>query len=193
VAENVAAARTDRRVRRTRAAVLEALTELILEKGYESVTVSDIIARADIGRSTFYAHFTDKRDVFDDLISDLAELLTVDESSAGGGVFAFSLPLFEHIVEQRAVISALFGPNGQSAAWAVTSKTLGAVIADELRGRPRASEVGPEQLSLVVDFVVGGFTSIIAHWIAGKRRYTAAELDAAFRGLVVPGVERTLG
>ena len=50
----------DRRVSRTRRALKEALTDLILEKGYESVTVQDVIDRADVGRSTFYAHFPDK-------------------------------------------------------------------------------------------------------------------------------------
>src|SRR5687767_3562998 len=61
----------DRRVRRTRRLVQQALVELILEKGYDAVTVTDIIDRADVGRSTFYAHFTDKQDV---LFSNLDEL-----------------------------------------------------------------------------------------------------------------------
>ena len=42
--------REDRRVTRTRRALKEALTDLILEKGYESVTVQDVIDRADVGR-----------------------------------------------------------------------------------------------------------------------------------------------
>ena len=53
---------TDRRVRRTRHLLQEALQELILEHGYDSVTVQDILDRADVGRSTFYAHFRDKDD-----------------------------------------------------------------------------------------------------------------------------------
>jgi AcrR family transcriptional regulator len=54
--------RPDRRVSKTRKALKEALTDLILEKGYEAVTVQDVIDRADVGRSTFYAHFIDKDD-----------------------------------------------------------------------------------------------------------------------------------
>ncbi|WP_051132977.1 TetR/AcrR family transcriptional regulator [Nocardia paucivorans] len=53
----------DRRIRRTRDALHLALIESMLERGYERVTVSDIIARADIGRSTFYAHYRDKDDL----------------------------------------------------------------------------------------------------------------------------------
>ena len=53
----------DRRVRKTRKALRDALVELTLEKGYAAVTVGDIADRADVGRTTFYAHFTDKEDL----------------------------------------------------------------------------------------------------------------------------------
>ncbi|WP_412537769.1 helix-turn-helix domain-containing protein [Longispora sp. K20-0274] len=68
-------ASTDRRVRRTRLALRHALVELMVDKGYDAVTVQDIIDRADVGRSTFYAHFTDKEHLFRSGIQDLqAEL-----------------------------------------------------------------------------------------------------------------------
>ena len=51
----------DRRVQRTRKLLQDALMALILEKGYEAVTIQDIIDRANVGRSTFYAHFLDKQ------------------------------------------------------------------------------------------------------------------------------------
>ena len=51
---------TDRRVRRTRRTLTEAFVALVLEQGYERLTVQDILDRADVGRSTFYAHFRDK-------------------------------------------------------------------------------------------------------------------------------------
>ena len=183
----------DRRVRRTRAAIQDALTALILDKGFDSVTVTDIIEKADIGRSTFYAHFTDKRDVFDDIISELTQFLAAGSAQNDQVVFAFSLPLFEHIVDQKPVISALFGPGGHSVALQMTSDALSSVISGELRERCRAKPVSPEQLALVVDFVVGAFTSMIAHWMASPTPYSPKELDTAFRALVVPGVERMLG
>ena len=63
--------RPDRRVGKTRRALKEALTDLILEKGYEGVTVQDVIDRADVGRSTFYAHFIDKDDLLMAILADL--------------------------------------------------------------------------------------------------------------------------
>ena len=64
----------DRRVRRTRAALREALLALMTEKGYEAVTVQDLIDRADIGRSTFYSHFTDKTDLLHDMLTEMRTL-----------------------------------------------------------------------------------------------------------------------
>lgn len=62
---------TDRRVRRTRRALHDALLTLMTEKSFDAVTVQDIIDRADVGRSTFYSHFTDKRDLLDSGFEDL--------------------------------------------------------------------------------------------------------------------------
>ncbi len=53
----------DRRVRRTRENLFSALSELMQEKRYNKITIQDIIDRADVGRSTFYAHFETKDDL----------------------------------------------------------------------------------------------------------------------------------
>jgi AcrR family transcriptional regulator len=50
----------DRRTVRTRRALLTAFIELVLERGYAAIGIGDIVDRADIGRSTFYAHFSGK-------------------------------------------------------------------------------------------------------------------------------------
>ena len=47
--------KTDRRVQRTQKLIHEAMISLMLETGYEKITIQDIIDRANIGCSTFYA------------------------------------------------------------------------------------------------------------------------------------------
>src|SRR5260370_8381887 len=53
----------DRRIVRTRATLQHALNSLILKKRYESITITDICDAANVGRSTFYAHYTSKDDL----------------------------------------------------------------------------------------------------------------------------------
>ena len=53
----------DRRIIRTRGVLQHALTSLILKKGYEAITIQDICDEANVGRSTFYAHYTSKDDL----------------------------------------------------------------------------------------------------------------------------------
>ena len=56
--------RTDRRVRRTRELLQNALIDLIRERGYDSITIQDIVDRANVGRTTFYLHYNSKDELF---------------------------------------------------------------------------------------------------------------------------------
>src|SRR5215510_13478896 len=56
--------KTDRRVQRTRELLQKALIELIGERGYDAITIQDIVDRANIGRTTFYLHYNSKDELF---------------------------------------------------------------------------------------------------------------------------------
>ncbi|MFI7640429.1 TetR/AcrR family transcriptional regulator [Nonomuraea sp. NPDC049400] len=178
----------DRRVRRTRRMVQEALVALILEKGYEAVTVTDIIDRADVGRSTFYSHFTDKQDV---LLSNLDELAFLHRAPASGSreLFAFSRPMFEHVREQERLVRALLGRRGGGPVHARGERLLADLVRDELLAAgARASAA----LDLLVVCVVGAFMGLLRAWVDGETAASPAELDAAFRAAVEPGVRAVL-
>ncbi len=72
----------DRRQRRTRAAIFSAFSSLLERQSYGSITVQQIIDRADVGRSTFYAHFGTKEDLLRELCGELFGHVM---SSAAGG------------------------------------------------------------------------------------------------------------
>ncbi|MGW0196418.1 TetR/AcrR family transcriptional regulator [Nonomuraea sp. NPDC003201] len=179
----------DRRVRRTRRVVQEALVALILEKGYDAVTVTDIIERADVGRSTFYSHFTDKQDVLFGNLDELAFLHPVP-AARSGELFAFSLPMFEHVREQRRLVRALLGRRGGGQVYARGEQLLAAAVRNELvAAGARASA----SLDLLVVCVVGAFMGLMRAWVDGESTATPAELDAAFRAAIEPGVRAALG
>lgn len=56
--------KTDRRTQRTREKLRNALMELIAERGYDAITIQNIVDRADVGRTTFYLHYNSKDELF---------------------------------------------------------------------------------------------------------------------------------
>src|SRR5215470_3992019 len=108
----------DRRVRRTQKLLHRALISLVLERNYDSITIQEILDRADIGRSTFYAHFKSKDEL---LISGIHELRDTLESAMQStrsalkrheAVVSFSLAMFQHASEYREVYHALLNTQG---------------------------------------------------------------------------------
>lgn len=109
------AQRQDRRVGRTKRRLKEALLTLIRERGYEGITVEELTARADVGRSTFYSHFTSKEDLLFDGFDVWLRSLTVPPAGSGGARrFHFSLPLLHHIRGQQRFFQATIGRGGNA-------------------------------------------------------------------------------
>jgi AcrR family transcriptional regulator len=187
--------RTDRRVSRTRRALKEALTDLILETGYEAVTVQEIIDRADVGRSTFYAHFSDKEELLMAILSDLqVPGPDVSHRNADDPAFGWTLELFLHFGSARRLFKALAssqsGPPGQRemTGW------LEDLAQAELRRLRAPRKLDPVQRDTVVRFLVGTFMGFMVWWMREENEDLPAEaVDHAFRSLVMPGVANVLG
>lgn len=82
--QHLEGASQDRRVRKSQRALREAFVALVLERGYEAVTVEDITERADVARATFYAHFNDKEQLLTILFEDLTNELTMRLATVRG-------------------------------------------------------------------------------------------------------------
>jgi AcrR family transcriptional regulator len=184
----------DRRVGKSRKALKEALTDLILEKGYEGVTVQDVIDRADVGRSTFYAHYIDKDDLLMAILADL-DVPGPDSSSWRGDdpAFGWTLELFRHFGSGKRLFKAV--ASGQSSALArrETTERLETLARAELSRLKAARKLDAFRLELLVRFLVGTFIGFMDWWMREENEHLPPEqVDHAFRSLVLPGVASVL-
>ncbi|GGL41360.1 TetR/AcrR family transcriptional regulator [Planomonospora parontospora] len=182
----------DRRVRRTRRAVQDALVDAIVDKGYDAVTVTDLIERADIGRSTFYSHFTGKQDVLFHTIDELVDRLGSARPTAPEEMFAFSLPLLEHVDEQRHLVRALLGPRGGAAVHARIRYVLSSIIRAELLTALPPDTRAPADLDLAVTCAAGAFMALLTRWVEDGTAETPARMDTVFRTVLTKGVAAAL-
>ena len=178
----------DRRVRRTRNLLHRALATLIHEKPYEDIVVKEILARADVGRSTFYTHFRDKEEL---LSSGLRDVLNADVGANGSepprrtaDVLGFSRTLFEHVAQFQRESPA---PRNRASFVGLHERlrpVLIGFVSEELKRHPQH---GLTRIAIPRDLlaahVVETFLVVLAWWVEHEE-YSAAEADAWFRSLV---------
>jgi AcrR family transcriptional regulator len=186
----------DRRVQRTQQVLRKALVSLIEEKGFEALTVQDIIDRANVGRATFYAHFDNKEDLlvsgFDGLRAVLKELqrqANIRTASSDERLFAFSHEMFAHIADYRKVFRAMVGKRSGALVQQLLQKIVADLVRDDLRAMVERRDDRSAPAEAVVQFVTGGFFGLAILWATGKLPLSVEEVNALFRRLAMPGVK----
>ncbi|HEV2223483.1 MAG TPA: TetR/AcrR family transcriptional regulator [Candidatus Acidoferrales bacterium] len=192
----------DRRVQRTRKLLHKALMSSVIEKKYESITVQEILDRADVGRSTFYTHFRDKDELlisgFQYLKNQLASVQASSGAASGKSyerIVGFSLAMFEHVNESRRVIRALLGSNAETVVRRHLHSALAAIIHPEVKTefQRRASGDCPVTPELLTHFLVSTYISVLTWWLNSKTPVPPKSVDAAYRQVVLPCLASIFG
>ncbi len=113
--------KVDRRIQRTRALLRTALMELIIEKGYDEITIQDITDQANVARTTFYLHFSDKdellfgtmRDIYEELYQLAGE--TIPESFFTDNESDCAAEDFIHVQAYADFYKIMIGEKGSAA------------------------------------------------------------------------------
>jgi AcrR family transcriptional regulator len=188
--------KADRRSQRTRQLLHTALIELMLERRYDEITVQDIIDRANVGRSTFYAHYLDKEDllvsgftqVLDVLRQHMEQHKQVDWRAPPGLAF-----FFQHVQTHHQLYKALVRGGGIELLYKKGHERLRQNIEQHLVALVPAGQTPAAPLALVADYMAGAILTMLRWWLDNGMPYPPEQMDAIFQQLVLPGVQATLG
>jgi AcrR family transcriptional regulator len=186
----------DRRVVRTTKTLHQALISLILKKNYEAITIQEICDEANIGRSTFYAHYTSKDELHQRGIEHLRKLLadgrsdaTVDQRDIRGRSLSFSRALFQHAQDRKDLFQALAGSRGGAVALATIRRVISDAVRDGLAETVDKNSTDSIPRELIVQFVVGAYMAVLTWWLDQGAKLPPAKIDAMFRRLAGEGLE----
>ena len=184
----------DRRSERTRHILAHALVELMLERRYVDLTVQDILDRANIGRSTFYAHYWDKDDLLAGTIQRMIEALSrqVEQCAGDAATLLPSLGLFQHVQEQYHMLYRAF------VSWQgveIITRMLRTHLCTHVEQRLRSmlpTSTSDMTITVTTQAVVGTFLALLQWWLEEEMPLRPEQMDAYFRQLVLPGVQKLL-
>lgn len=103
--------KNDRRVRRTKKALLNALSELMLEKEIRNITVQELADKADIHRATFYVHYSDIYDLYEQIENEIFEEIKVIISETTHTNKELFQTLIDYIYENSNVFGMFLSKN----------------------------------------------------------------------------------
>ena len=173
----------DPRTDRSRRRLHDALVALILERGWDRVTVRAVCQRARVGRSTFYLHFADKEDCLvgglEHVRDDLTRHSRVSDDRTGSGQlmrirgepFAFVHGLIAHADASRRLFRAVIG---KRSGLAVQRRFREIVL--ELMTASLGAKASPQ----LARFLSGALVEMLFGWVDGKDASRAADVEREF-------------
>ena len=164
-----------------------------MEKHYDSITVQDIIDRANVGRSTFYSHFRDKEDLlvgdwkrFFQVIADHTNITAAENENV-----APIEPVFVHLKDMHALYRALVRSGKTDRLFSVGIDYLAQKREEKIRQTADISSIGvrPEFFAHLLSLQIFG---TLKWWLDRDMPHTPAEMSQMFETLVSPGIRAVI-
>lgn len=182
----------DRRVLRTRRALTRALLELAQEKRYRSITVQDLLDRADVGRSTFYAHYRGKDDLllrsFEAMLDMLDRQMAPEAMNEDGAARPRVAPvreLFAHVGTAERFHRALARAHMLDRLYQAGTARLARTIERRLAALPEWPARDAVPLPVAARAFAGTLFALLRWWVDEEAPYPPERMDEIFHALVL--------
>lgn len=167
--------KTDRRIRRTKKAIKEAIIEVLKNKNVENVTIKELADKADITRATFYQYYRDPVDTLEQLQKEIcADLEKIVEKTEGGDAGGFFSLLFQYFYEDKTKADILsFSMQNQTG-----YEKLGNYIHNKymLRWKDKFIDKSLKQYEYYRYYIVFGCIAVVENWVRDGMRETPEEM-----------------
>ena len=173
---------------RSRKLIRQAFFELLKEKSFEKITVTDIVKRADINRSTFYAHYPDVMGVIDEIQEEILDYTKkFMEDIEFSDFFENPLPHLKNIVKIAEENIELYRLLCASAMGTKQLDTLKAVLIEHtIKTIDAPKEVkGSFELEFSIRFFMGGIVDVYTSWLMGAIDCSLDEMTEQIARMVV--------
>ena len=192
--------RSDRRVNRTRRLLRDALLSLIIEHGYDSVTIEQITERADLGRTTFYLHYRDKEELLIESIDSIAQELLeqikplpkpdpTDTTGVRNPAQAATLLVFRHAAHNSLLYRVILRGEGALKAnmrfHEIIQNTVREYMADLGDRLPALRSLVP--MDVFSSYFAAALLGLVTWWLEKDMPYTPEAMSEYFRSMFING------
>ena len=183
--------KTDRRVERTRSAIINAFKEMIIEKDFKQITIKELAERADINRKTFYLHYESMEEILFDLSIELSD--QIFESLNDRDFFNPDCYDINILVE---CIDGIINSNYEltrkiisSDSYRFFSRNIRDLVKDsfirKIRGKIKVNEY---IMNLVSDYVASGFAKVLKDWFEDPGDLSSHDIAQLISALIYNGI-----
>ena len=170
----------DRRQKKTRKAIFIAFNKLLSNKAYDKITVQEIISAADIGRTTFYAHFDTKEALLEALCEDL--FLHIKDSINPVSVFGH---LLQHLQQNENKILELLASDNNEIFLRYFRDHLNELVQGYFINQDRKANTNlPDDF--IINHISGSFVEMVLWWVKNGMKESPTELDNYFHAVIEP-------
>ena len=170
----------DLRVTKTKKLLYETLISLMEEKSFEEIKVSDICKKALINRSTFYSHYSDKYELFMELINalklSLFNSLNTNENNVNTREYFIELIniLLNHIDDKKNIYYSILINNRNS----IITDIILDVVSKDINNRITNDKISTNNIptEIVSKFYLGAVISIGIEYLESKNKYSKGDM-----------------
>ncbi len=179
----------DRRKKYTRMVLKESLLELLQENPLSAITVKGICERADINRSTFYAHYRDQFDLLEtienDIITDMKEYLLNFNVQKKEDALRMTEKLIEYFQAKHEELEVLLKVRGESQFERKVMEVARHLI---IHGWNEAEHLGENWSTYISTFIVSGSVQVIKMWLLDGMKESPRDMAILINNLINQGI-----